>query len=377
MAPIYNINIEEGSFFRLDIKYTNEDETSAIDNDTPYCCVLSYATGDPPTVQRLGSDNISINNGIISINLTPEDTEKLQFDSALYELDLLISNVDSSISPSFVSRLLTGTITVERRLFDKPTSCIGSITNVSNEINLISISGQIENSIIDNVLSIPELLDFSSWLSDRVNELSSVSPSPTPTPNDNNSDMLDLCYESEQFCFNMDVASIAYVGSGINLSDNSISSSSINIENSGILSNLEIEIDGLSHTSVQDLTLVLEPPSGDPIVLCKNQKIKNSNIADNFTFVFSNKAADGQFLHNMTGILCNIYNKPNSFGSFGMPLLYNNNIISGSINHLIDKFQPSGIWTLYCIDSDILSSGSIAGWKTIVTYSSDEEIDEV
>jgi subtilisin-like proprotein convertase family protein len=151
-----------------------------------------------------------------------------------------------------------------------------------------------------------------------------------------------------------------YVGAGGTGNDLSISSGSIITYDTRGIENIELVINNLNHNSPQDLQMFLCPPSGNKILLAANHKIPQNS--GNFSFMFSNKAPVDKYLHNVTnGGLCNIYNKTSVIN-------YSNESLDYSFNHLCSGSSITGTWNLLIRDTDPISSGSIGGWKLIVTY---------
>lgn len=172
----------------------------------------------------------------------------------------------------------------------------------------------------------------------------------------NSSSLEDSC---SMICSQSDLYSITYEGSNLNILDNSSASGVVSVNDNRTIENIEIVINGLSHNNPQDLSFLLAPPSGNKILLSANQKI--SNYRNNFTFGFSNKAPVGLSLKDVTnGGLCNILDKTHL-------VKYNNENLASSINHLIG-YSVNGNWGLIIRDSDPGVSGSIDGWKLIITY---------
>lgn len=162
-----------------------------------------------------------------------------------------------------------------------------------------------------------------------------------------------------------------HTGSGINLLDNSISSGTIHIPNTGTIQNIEIMIDKLKHSYPQDLSLVLIPPTGNKILLSAHNKIINNNPVNGFSFIFSNRASSGIYLNNASNnSYINILDKTSSY-KLGTETL------SSSLQDWIGS-SISGNWTLSVRDDDIGSSGTIDSWAIVATYVPPElTIDEI
>jgi subtilisin-like proprotein convertase family protein len=150
------------------------------------------------------------------------------------------------------------------------------------------------------------------------------------------------------------------------INDNQNNSGSITINNSQTIENIELAINGLRHNSPQDLTFILSPPSGSGILLSSHNKINNYSSNNGFSFMFSNRAPSGAYLHNISnGGMCNIFNKTNI-------VEFNNQNLLHNFNHLLNS-NITGIWTLYANDNDVGVSGTIDSWKLILTYPSTQE----
>lgn len=160
---------------------------------------------------------------------------------------------------------------------------------------------------------------------------------------------------------------VTWVHKGIILNDLSSSSYPMNITNTGIISNVEITINNLKHSSPQDLVMILTTPSGDGILLSAYNKINNYSSTSGLNFTFSNKATSGVYLHNrsVNDLYMNIYDKTSVYNMVNYPvpevsLLVN---LSG-----LNGLSSSGIWSLFIQDHDPGSSGTMDGWNMIVTY---------
>jgi subtilisin-like proprotein convertase family protein len=161
-------------------------------------------------------------------------------------------------------------------------------------------------------------------------------------------------------CGKLDAYSVVYDGSGVTVSDLSTNISTVSINDNRNIENIEIAINGLRHNNPQDLTFIVAPPSGSKVLLSASSKILN--YRPGFSCLFSDRAATSAYISNISsGGLCRIYDKTNS-------TRYNNEILLSSFSHLSGN-KAIGNWSLYVIDNDIASSGSLDSWKLIVTYS--------
>lgn len=326
-AATYNFAIEQGSDFEVSFQY-NDISGNGVDL-TDKCVLLRWTQNDQNGKAFSSQANSSLdplnggytlignNEGRIILNISSEKTKTYLFDTAIYDLDIIeiINNVSKN------TRLATGAITILKRNFDVVTDC----TTFGPDPDIISVTPT---------------------------PTGSVSPTPTPT-----TQPVDLCLPED--CMELDIYSVVYTGSGINIADNTGSTSTITTDDNRNISNIELAINGLRHSSPQDLSLIFGPPSGDKILLCSHNKI--SQYTNGFSFMFSNKATSGTYLNTINnGDVCRIQNKTDIYQ-------YNNENLLYSFDHLINT-SVTGIWTLIVNDDDIGVSGSIDSWKLIITY---------
>jgi subtilisin-like proprotein convertase family protein len=338
-AAVYNFFIEQGSDFSITFQYLNE---NGIGVDLTNACIkLRYITnnndggiftnglvdGNKPTLYNEYGYSLSGDSfGLISLKLSSSLTAKYSFTTSTYDLDVQFELSDGAGGTRVSNeRISTGTIGIVKKNFIAISSC-----DISSSDPLVSPTPT----------------------------PSPTGPTPTPTPTPTIG-QLDLCFPE---CGLLDIMSIVYHGSGINILDNSNATISTisGVSDTRLIENVEIAINGLTHNYPQDLTFILAPPSGDKILLSANNKI--SNYTSNFSFMFSNKASADIYLNNvMNGGYCNILDKtPHVKYNNGESLL-------ASFDHLFGS-SSSGDWSLYALDTDIMGSGSIASWKLIVTY---------
>jgi subtilisin-like proprotein convertase family protein len=327
VAVNYNFDIEKGSDFEISFIYTDENGTP-VNLNFDRCVKFSLSGIDSnfsssyinETLDPINNNPISIltadSSGVITLKLSAIETNKYNFDTAIYDLDVSLSN-----SP-YNKRLSTGLINIINRNFPLVIS--------------------------DNII------ECSAVSSDQNGD----TPGPTPTPPP--SDIVDFCLPYD--CVVPDLFADTYNASGFFIQDfnqnSTISSGSVTVTNTGIISNVELAINGLSHNHPSDLIFILAPPSGDKILLSANHKILNYN--NNFSFMFSNKADTDKYLFNITnGNFCNIYDKTSLIN-------YNNENLLSSFDHLFGS-SVTGIWTLIAKDTDPVGSGSINSWKLVIT----------
>lgn len=323
-AVTNNFVLEQGSDFSISFQYNDENGNGVNLSDS--CVLLRWRQNDGGEKAFSSQSNSSLSNGgyvlsasnggRIDLLISSEKTKEYLFDNAIYDLDI-IQTVDS-IKKNI--RLSTGQIAIIKRNFAVETDCSKFSAN-------------------------PDIAVTTS--------ATGTTPTPTPTV----TQATDLCLPED--CIELDLYSVVYTGSGVSFTDYQDSTSSISVTNTGLMTNVEVAINGLRTNYPQDLTLILQPPSGNKILLSSSNKI--INYTNPFSFMFSNKAASGSYLNNITnGGLCNILDKTGY-------VKYNSDTLSANLTGLVNT-QTTGVWTLHAIDRDAIGSGSIDSWKLIVTY---------
>lgn len=327
-AAVYNFVIEQGSEFEISFQYNDINGVGVDLSGKCILCRLLQDNGGQRAFTSLSNSSLDIanggytltgnNEGLIVFNLASQLTKDFTFTSASYDLDI-IETIDG-VSKN--TRLSTGIITIQSRIFSE----------VIQDCTVFGV-----NSLV-----------------------SSGSGSPTPTPTvtiTSTPEPSDLCLPDD--CLELDIYSVVYTGSGISISDNSRNSGTVTVSNTGLISNVELAINGLKHSSPQDLTMLLAPPSGNKILLSSHNKI--SNYASGFSFMFSNKAVSGAYINTAAnGGLINILDKTSI-------VRYDGETLNSGFSHLFN-YSVTGNWTLYMNDDDPGTSGSIDSWKLIVTY---------
>lgn len=340
-AASYNFEIEQGSYFEINFQY-NDSNGNPI--DLSGSCVLLRWQQDDDIQKHFKSDgtasldnesgySLSGNNlGQIAFKIASKKTKDYSFGTAVYDLDIITNTGTESVN----TRILTGTVGLVTRNFTVETNCA---------------------AISDN----PEV-------SQTPTATATDSPTVTATPTvTSTAEFEDFCLPAD--CANVDVFSTVYSGDSLVIQDNAANSGTIVISNTGLIENFELAVNGLRHNSPQDLLMVLTPPSGSGILLSAHSKIPSYVSGESVSFMFSNRANAGAYLHNISnGQLCNIYDKTDM-------IRYNNNSLLYSFDHLLNS-SASGTWTLNIDDTDVGISGSIDSWKIIVTYPSSEETEE-
>lgn len=388
-AATLNYSIEKGTDFQITFQYndTNGNPINLIGK----CIVMQLVTsgGDGSCFTFSSEANASLNvdgwslsgnaDGQIVFKLLGSETNEFDFTTAKYDLDV----IEYAQNNNFVSntRIATGTIFIINRVSAFLTSCPvnttyrgvcgasgGVLQTRKNYNNSIFVDSSFTSSLFTNVNFSSVVFDncvFSNAnftnsdttdadFAELVTDTGTTENNQTGDiidPDTDSSTQSDLCIDN---CIALDLYSIVYTGSGINILDEATTSGTITIdENIRTVESIDIAIGGLSHSNPQDLIFALIPPSGSGVLLSSNHKIPN--YQDNFNYIFSNKAPPTTYLHNVkNGGYCRIYDKSNPD-------------YLASLDHFTNHV-PSGDWVLSIQDTDPIASGAIDSWKVIVTY---------
>jgi subtilisin-like proprotein convertase family protein len=424
-AAIHNFIIEQGSNFFITFQYL--DENSNPIDITKYCIKLAVKTNtdqvglyssqapNKPYVLR----SVSSVPGTIEWGLSYQETRKFNFDTALYDLYLNDPNNENI-------RICTGTITLLKNNFPE---CVDDTTS-ANCVSCGSISaanslGNIApTSTIPDTTSTPdttpvvtptipanlqqeELCDYLCKGIDLFGKLynyadnivyqSGVSSGTIITTNG------QTVFESVQYVPGtlslylsgpggldqtgilpsqftatdgetivlsnvnvLDNDELTWINKGLVIQDLNSVTGTMYIADTGTLTNVEVTISNLKHKSPQDLSMILVPPEGDPILLSSFNKIKNYSYTSGLNFTFSNKAIPNVYLNNRstTDLYINILDKTLDFN--------NDEFFPGTTLQtdlsLLNDISPSGDWSLIVRDHDLLDAGTIDGWNLILTY---------
>jgi subtilisin-like proprotein convertase family protein len=299
----YNFIIEQGSAFEIIFQYYDSNGSSV--DLTNWCAllqcrtdannILSFSNKYDGSAYSMTTDTL----GRIILQIPSKTSIGYTFGSAVYDLDLQEPNEQYPNSGLKTYRLATGTISIARRNIDPALSDCASATS-GFQANVCNIE-----------------------------------------------------------CGKLDIYSAVYDGGSLTVPDMTSVSGTISTNDTRLIENVELAINGLRHNSPQDLTLILAPPSGNKILLSSHNKI--NNYVPGFSFMFSNKAAAGAYINNInSGAYCNISNKTST-------TRYNGETLLSSFDHLFNS-AVNGQWKFCVIDDDIGASGTIDSWKLIVTY---------
>jgi subtilisin-like proprotein convertase family protein len=325
-AITYNFIVEQGSDFELRFQYNdaanNPINLSSSNNEAIFSLIpdsgsnLRFSSSDNLNYQIHKHSLSADDQGFITLKFNSAFTNDFTFTTATYDLDVII--LSNNIAGN--TRIATGTITLLPRISTYP------------QFDVTADPGSGDTGGGDN----------------------------NDGGNGSVVDADNLCSPTE--CSDLDVYSVVYTGSGLTIPNtfNSVVSGYVNTIDMREIENVELSINKLDHTSVQDLQLLLAPPSGDKILLSANDKI--GNYVPNFSFMFSNKASNDTYLYNVAnGYYCNILDKTSLVN-------YNNETLLSSFDHLIGVSGLTGDWNLIVRDTDPVGSGYIDGWKLVVTY---------
>lgn len=347
-AVTYNFIIEVGSDFSIDFIYSDENGNPV--DLTDKCVTFQFgfngtlSEGDCAKYilstganSNYDTDNWSIsadNNGIIKIRIAAELTKTFAGKTnANYDLDV-ISGVEADKLRS--KRLSRGVITFEQRNFDNLVSCPSNL-DICDELYIPPTPTQDPGDGDGGDGGVPA----------------------TPVPTADPTDLCELPFD----CY-LDVYSMVNTGSSVSIEDLSTASDYVYVDDLRAIENIEFAVNGLRHESVTDLQLILAPPSGDKILMSANHKMPN--YSDGFSFMFSNKAEPGKYLHNASnGDNINIYDKTDIVD-------YSSENLLNSFDHLFG-YAVTGNWYFYVRDTDPVGTGTIDSWKLIITYEADEE----
>tara|TARA_B100000085_G_C18555023_1_gene517362 strand:- start:985 stop:1971 length:987 start_codon:yes stop_codon:yes gene_type:complete len=324
MSVTHNFTIEQGSDFKITFIYQDVNG-SPIDisegkigfryRGNTQTSVTELVRGEPDGFVRSGGF------GEIIIQFPASTTRLFDFDNAIYDLDF--ESTTAAGVPSNI-RIATGTFSILKKNF---------------------------NSLLQQA---------------GASDSSTSTPSNTISANDVSLDG-DRC-TSAVACLDLDIYSRVYNGNSIVIEDNSDVSGTISgVTSRQTMQKIEVAVNGLKHDSPQDLTFILEPPSGDMILLSSSNKISKydpSTHTEGFSWVFSNTAPANTFLNNVEhNAACNIDDKTDI-------VKYGSNTLRSNFDQLlfVENHEITGSFNLYANDNDRIGSGTINNWNLVITY---------
>tara|TARA_B100001094_G_scaffold309655_1_gene343519 strand:+ start:484 stop:1488 length:1005 start_codon:yes stop_codon:yes gene_type:complete len=327
-AASFNFELEQGSDFQIVFNYLDSNSNPV--NLTNMHVLLRFKDNNgidysfDNVTETSDYSLTTTSNGLITLLIPAKITDGYTFESAQYELDIQEPNETYAGSGTKSNRILFGDIVVIARLLTPPTR--SDLTIFPGDKN-----------------SCPPVM-----LSDA----------------------------------------IVYEGSSLTIADNSVVSNSITITNTNNIQNIEVGIQGLNHTNVQDLNIFLKyPGAGDNAILLVGSE-KFNQYTPGFSFIVSDRAESTTSAYSVAdGGLFKATDKTN-YIRFRIPILSSDSSGSGSgsgsgdsdpvitgytdqtLLHSFDSISGSaaGDWTLFICDHDNNAIGFISGWKLYITY---------
>ena len=378
-AAIHNFFIEQGSNFELIFEYLDNNSNPIVinnndcirlkfkDNNDRYRAWKNDSTSNGSLLTRNQDPTLTVNQ--IKFFLPSTVTKTFLFDTAVYALDLVINGEESK-----TVKLAVGQISIIKDIF--LTECgdgtVGDGFKTCKDCTAIVPADS--ESVLTDVLPPTPSPNANQLVTPTPSPSFGSTPTPTPTPSKPAVIEEDLC---DYLCRGLDIYAQLYSGSACYINDAtinsginipSVTSGSLIVPHTGVAKNIELYIDNLVHDNPSDLTMFLDPPSGDPILLSYRNKIANYNKQSGTKFAFSNKASAGTYLNNRSSN-SDLYVNILQNSTIAMPSPYNTTY-KYSFDHLLDggAGSVSGLWNLYILDHDTYGSGYIGGWNLIITY---------
>lgn len=160
---------------------------------------------------------------------------------------------------------------------------------------------------------------------------------------------------------------LTWINKGLVVNDVSSTTGTMFIADTGSIRNVEVTISNLKHSNPQDLSMILVPPSGDAVLLSAYNKINNYSYTSGLNYTFSNKAVPDIYLNNrsVNDLYINILDKTNDYNSNEFFIVGSS--LTADLSDL-NGISASGYWSLIVRDHDLGGSGMIDGWNLILTY---------
>lgn len=323
-AARFNFQIEQGSDFQIVFRYLDENSNPV--NLTNMYILLRFQdnVGTEYTFDNATQTNnyslVGTEDGFVTLDIPARITDTYTFTTAQYELDIQEPNEVFIGAGTKSNRILFGNITVLQRLLDPPSRS-----------------------------------DLTIFPSDK-----------------------KLCPPV------MLSDAIIYNGGSLVIADDSVVSNTISITDNRNIKNIEVGINGINHTNIQDLNIFLKHSSmSDAILLIGSQKF--GNYVPGFSFIISDRASSSTSSYTVTdGGMFKPSDKTN-YIRFRIPILGTSGSGSGSGSNqevivgyqdqnLVYSFDSligntaSGDWTLYVCDHDANAIGFVYEWKLYITY---------
>jgi len=165
----------------------------------------------------------------------------------------------------------------------------------------------------------------------------------------------------------IDEDKLTWINKGLVINDISSTTGAMFISDTGNVRNVEVTISNLKHSNPQDLSMILVPPSGDSVLLSAYNKINNYSYISGLNYTFSNKAVPDIYLNNrsINDLYINILDKTADYNSDEFFMVGSS--LTADLSNL-NGISASGYWSLIVTDHDLGASGTIDGWNLIITY---------
>lgn len=379
-AAIHNFFIEQGSSFEIIFEYLDENglpspiaSTDCVrlkvkDNLNNYR-VWKNAKLEQNTASLLirSDDPLSgLLDNQIKWTISSVATKTYIFDNAVYSLELVKNKLESQ-----VTKLAVGQISIIKDIFS--TECEDSdfkdISPSCKACSFILPEDSLGKQVVLSGTTVTPSPGDPTITPTPSPSVGAILPTPTPAIGAQQEDLCDI------LCRGLDIFAQLYPGSGIMIQDASniggvntpaVSSGTIPISNTGIAVNIELYINSLIHNNPSDLSMFLQPPSGDNILLSYRNKINSQQPGT--TFAFSNKAQPNIYLYNKLNNDIHVNILQNEIETLPEP--YGDLTYRYDFNQLINAGPGalSGNWNLFVVDHDVGLSGVINGWNLIITY---------
>lgn len=135
----------------------------------------------------------------------------------------------------------------------------------------------------------------------------------------------------------------------------------------GVVTDVNVTLTGLSHTRPGDIDVLLMSPNGVSVLLMSDAPVSSSSAISNLTFTFDDAAANG--LPNSGPLVSGTY-RPTDFntGTDSFPSPAPSGPYTGGTMATFNNFSPNGTWRLFIVDDLEGESGSLSGgWSLDVT----------
>tara|TARA_B100001778_G_scaffold190631_1_gene157067 strand:- start:2911 stop:3852 length:942 start_codon:yes stop_codon:yes gene_type:complete len=159
---------------------------------------------------------------------------------------------------------------------------------------------------------------------------------------------------------------VIYEGDALTITDNSVVNSSIAVADTRDVQQIEVGIEGLNHTNIQDLNIFLTCPAlaaNNAILLVGSEKF--NQYTPGFSFIISDRAESTTSAYSVTdgGMF-----KPTDKTDY---IRFKIGATEQTLQHSFSSQVGSaanGDWTLHICDHDKNAIGFISGWKLYITF---------